>query len=94
MFSLAFALITNLVAKTRFSNAAVGVATASESDRMLSTMLKRVLDEGQMFEKTSYCFAALGVIFWITSVIRRERSYHTVLFVLLFVFLLLVFLFV
>ena len=92
--SLAFALVTNLVAKTRFSNVAVGVATANESDRMLSAMLKRTLEEGQMLEKTSCCFVVLGVVFWITSAIRREQGYHAVLFVLLFVFLLLEYLFV
>lgn len=92
--SLAFAVITNLVAKARFSDAAIGVATASDSDRMLSTMLKRVLNEGQVFEKISYCFVVLGVVLWITSAIRRERNYQAVLFVLMFVFLFLEFLFV
>ncbi|MGI6494697.1 MAG: hypothetical protein ACOX5G_01155 [Kiritimatiellia bacterium] len=89
-----FALITNLVSKTRFSNVSIGVATASERNRILSAMLKRALNEGQMFEKQSYCFAILGVFFWVTSVVRREQSCHAVLFVLLFAFLLAEFLFV
>jgi len=92
--SLGFAIIANLVAKTRFCDASVGVATAGESNRVFLTMLGRILDEGQMFEKTSYCSAVLGIVFWITSAVRRERSCHAVLLIFLFVFLLVEFVFV
>ena len=49
--SLAFALVTNLVAETRFSNVAVGVATANESDRMLSLCLNELLKKDRCLKK-------------------------------------------
>jgi len=84
--SLALAIAADLVGKSRYADAAAGVALLeakgeSEAD----------LQHGRVLHVASYALAALGVVFWITSTIRRERCYHPVPTVLLVVYLLLQF---
>jgi len=91
---LVMAIVADITAKVRFSDAAARVATTSVSVHETDSAPNRDLDAGRMWCIVSYCLAALGVACWITSAVRRERVHHAIPIILFFIFLLVQFVFV
>ena len=84
---LALAIVADFAAKSRSSDAALSVASASADAR--DSTLSRRLHVGRTFLVASYSLALLGVVSWVASAVRKERCRHVVLVVLLLVFLIL-----
>ena len=76
------AVIVNFAAKQKYSDA---VITRSSTVAIIDN-----LHVGKRLEVTSVCLGALGVVFWVSSAIRKEQCRHSILIVL-FVFFILVF---
>lgn len=83
---LLLASLADLFAKTKYSNAADTVAMSGQEEG--NRTLDRELHKGKIFQAISYILGLLGVVSWITSVVRKERCHNVVLSVLLLVFLL------
>jgi hypothetical protein len=76
------AVIVNFAAKQKYSDAVI--------TRSSTVAITDNLHVGKRLEVTSVCFAALGVVFWVSSVVRKEQCCQSILIVL-FVFFILVF---
>lgn len=86
---LVLAIASDLAAKSRAAAAAASVARAGESQN--ENAHQRDIQLGSSIQMVSYVLAALGVVCWVTSAVRKERCYHPLLTVLVLVFLLLQF---
>lgn len=88
------AIIINFAAKQKYSDVSMHRAIITQSGESNTVVANDDAYVGDLMEVISGCFAVLGVVFWISSAVRKEQCRHSILIVLFVFFMLLLFTFV
>ncbi len=84
------AIIAIFEAKKMYADAAMHRATMTQSVEKSDTLAVNADNNhlGEVLEVVSVCFAVLGIVFWVSSAVRKEQCRHSILIVLFVFFIL------
>jgi hypothetical protein len=69
-------------------------AIITQSGEFNTVLTTDDVDATERLEIISGCFTVLGLVFWVSSAVRKEQCCHSILIVLFVFFMLLLFIFV